>query len=210
VDSFSERLQRVNRGVETFFSKDCKELLEDLKRVYVFVPTDKTPQTIAMICKRKYLLALDQHTAKHFITSTEEELQDAIGKVTEAAQKLHRRILTTTPPYAYLSPKLHKDGEHWRLICGARGKGAAHLTKPLQEVAQVLGFVQDAVIDRANKLFAQDGVMRSMLLTKTGEVIPLVKSWNTLSMKVPPRTCRDFSTMYRVFWSIKYMITLKK
>jgi hypothetical protein len=165
INGILEHVKLRLQEVETFPTLSNMlngKVVEDLKKHFVFCPVDKTPQTMAMVCKTLYREALNERLTGYEASSME-ELQAAI-------QKFHKRRGTPGVSYLYLMPKFTKGKEAWREVAGHRGTNGNFMNPIGQRCAHLAQAIIDTLKAQARGLKLQDGVERMMCATSVKEV----------------------------------------
>ena len=109
---------------------DVKACLSDLHNKYVFVPADKAPNNIIIICKRYYIetlikeLGLDNcstPTRNSTYTSCQMSSDDIVNTHDTFMKPLGIELSDDDKrlPYLYWTPKLHKSPVKHRFIAGS-------------------------------------------------------------------------------------------
>ena len=109
---------------------DVKACLSDLHNKYVFVPADKAPNNIIIICKRYYIetlikdLGLDNcstPTGSSTYTSCQMSSEDIINTHDTFMKSLGIELSDNDMilPYLYWTPRLHKSPVKHRFIVGS-------------------------------------------------------------------------------------------
>ena len=109
---------------------DVKAYLSDLHNKYVFVPADKAPNNIIIICKWYYIetlikeLALDNcstTTGNSTYTSCQMLSEDIVNTHDTFMRSLGIELSDDDKrlPYLYWAPKLHKSPVKYRFIAGS-------------------------------------------------------------------------------------------
>lgn len=101
-------------------------LIKKLQQHYVFVPTDKSPQTITAICKKHYLQRVIEAQRKNTEISVDEK-DEMKSRIATAKQSIFGSNAddNDNEPYLYLSPKMHKPAnqDKYRDIVGSTTEG---------------------------------------------------------------------------------------
>ena len=168
-----------------------KELVESLQAHWVFVPMDKTPQTISMVCSKFYRHVVHERIyGPGFIEASEEQLNETI-------RAFERDPNSAIVSYLYTQPKFHKaDKEAWREVVGSKGGDGNFAAEETRLLADALGAVIDANRRLADDLFQLDGVQRCMLITQTNEAGYFYKSKKGEFTNFMRFVKTDFSDMY--------------
>ena len=109
---------------------DVKACLSDLHSKYVFVPADKAPNSIIIICKRYYIetlikeLGLDNcstPTGNSTYTSCQMSSEDIVSTHDTFMKSLGIELSDDNKrlPYQYWTPTLHKSPVKHRFIAGS-------------------------------------------------------------------------------------------
>ena len=109
---------------------DVKACLSDLRNKYVFVPADKAPNNIIIICKAYYIetlikeLGLDNcftPTGNSTYTSCQMSSEDIVNTHDTFMKSLGIELCEEDKrlPYLYWTPKLHKSPVKHRFIAGS-------------------------------------------------------------------------------------------
>ena len=128
---------------------DVKACLSDLHRKYVFVPADKAPNIIIIICKRYYIetlikeLGLDNcstptgnltytscQMSSEGIVSTHDTFMMSLGIELSDDDKIL--------PHLYWTPKLHKSPVKHRFIAGSSKCATKQLSSLLTKILTVI------------------------------------------------------------------------
>ena len=128
---------------------DVKACLSDLHRKYVFLPADKAPNNVIIICKRYYIetlieeLALDNcstpagnltytscQMSSEGIVSSHDTFMESLGiELSDDDKRL---------PYLYWTPKLHKSPVKYRFIAGSSKCATKQLSSLLTKILTVI------------------------------------------------------------------------
>ena len=130
-----ERISRLKRNFKQPTGKvlqnvDVKACLSDLHNKYVFVPADKAPNNIIIICKSYYIetllkeLGLDNcstPTGNSTYTSCQMSSEDIVNTHDTFMKSLGIELSEEDKrlPYLYWIPKLHKSPVKHRFIAGS-------------------------------------------------------------------------------------------
>ena len=124
---------------------DVKACLSDLHNKYVFVPADKAPNNIIIICKRYYIetlikeLGLDNcstPTGNSTYTSCQMSSEDIINIHDTIMKSLGIELSEEDKrlPYLYWTPKLHKYPGKQRFIAGSSKCTTKQLSRLLTKI----------------------------------------------------------------------------
>jgi len=121
---FKKRYEAAGPGSPAV-KPDFVNALTGLQRVLVFCPTDKSPQSVACVCRKLYqVVTLEALHSSAFEPLSAEQAADVITRVQAKVESLRRKKLDGLP-YTYVIPKFHKNmKEGWRVLSGSRGRGA--------------------------------------------------------------------------------------
>ena len=128
---------------------DVKACLSDLHNKYVFVPADKAPNNILIICKRYYIetlikeLGLDNcstPTGNSTYTSCQMSSEDIVNTHDTFMKSLGIELSDDDKrlPYLYWSPKLHKSPVKHRFIAGSSKCTTKQLSSLLTKILTVI------------------------------------------------------------------------
>lgn len=109
----------------------AKDAFDAVKERFAIVPTDKTPQTLTIVCKRFYSTLVDKHlNAAYYEPADEEALAEAMATFKEASPgKQTNRVAQ----YVYLTMKMHKDDQanpHKAYVRMVAGTSSGHPKNP--------------------------------------------------------------------------------
>ena len=145
-----ERISKVKQNFKHPTGKvlqnaNVKACLSDLHNKYVFVPADKAPNNIIIICKRYYYidtlikeLGLDNcstPTGNSTYTSCQMSLEDIVNTHDTFMKSLRIELSDYDKrlPYLYWTPKLHKSPVKHRFIAGSSKCTTKELSSLLKE-----------------------------------------------------------------------------
>ena len=128
---------------------DVKACLSDLHNKYVFVPADKAPNNIIIICKRYYIetlikeLGLDNcstPTGNSTYTSCQMSSEDIVNTHDTSMKSLGIELSDDDKrlPYLYWTPKLHKSPVKHRFIAGSSKCTTKQLSSLLTKILTVI------------------------------------------------------------------------
>ena len=128
---------------------DVKACLSDLHNKYVFVPADKAPNNIIIICKRYYIetlikeLGLDNCstlTRNSTYTSCQMSSEDIVNTHDTFMKSLGIELSDDDKrlPYLYWTPKLHKSPVKHRFIAGSSKCTTKQLSSLLTKILTVI------------------------------------------------------------------------
>ena len=128
---------------------DVKACLSDLHNKYVFVPADKAPNNIIIICKRYYIetlikeLGLDNcstPTGNSTYTSFQMSSKDIVNTHDTFMKSLGIELSDDDKrlPYLYWTPKLHKSPVKHRFIAGSSKCTTKQLSSLLTKILTVI------------------------------------------------------------------------
>ena len=128
---------------------DVKACLSDLHNKYVFVPADKAPNNIIIICKRYYIetlikeLGLDNcstPTGNSTYTSCQMSSEDIVNTHDTFMKSLGIELSDDDKrlPYLYWTPKLHKSPVKHRFIVGSSKCTTKQLSSLLTKILTVI------------------------------------------------------------------------
>ena len=128
---------------------DVKACLSDLHNKYVFVPADKAPNNIIIICKRYYIetlikeLGLDNCSTPAGIstcTSCQMSSEDIVNTHDTFMKFLGIELSDDDKrlPYLYWTPKLHKSPVKHRFIAGSSKCTSKQLSSLLTKILTVI------------------------------------------------------------------------
>ena len=135
--------------VVTLQNVDVKSCLSDLHNKHVFVPADKTPNNIIIICERYYIetlikeLGLDNcstPTGNSTHTSCQMSSEDIVNTHDTFMKSLGIELSNNDKrlPYLYWTPKLHKSPVKHRFIASSSNCTAKQLSSLLTEILTVI------------------------------------------------------------------------
>ena len=130
-------------------SVDMKACLSDLHNKYVFVPADKAPNNIIIICKRYYIetllkeLGLDNcstPTGNSTYTSYQMSSEDIVNAHDTFMKSLGIELSDDDKrlPYLYWTPKLHKSPVKHRFIAGSSKCTTKQLSSLLTKILTII------------------------------------------------------------------------
>ena len=130
-----ERISKIKQNFKQPTGKvlqnvDVKACLSDLHKKYVFVPADKAPNSIIIICKRYYIetlikeLRLDNcstPTGNSTYTSCQMSSEDIVNTHDTFLKSLGIELSDDDKrlPYLYWTSKLHKSPVKHRFVAGS-------------------------------------------------------------------------------------------
>ena len=128
---------------------DMKACLSDLHNKYVFVPADKAPNNIIIICKRYYIetlikeLGLDNcstPTGNSTYTSCQMSSEDIVNTHDTFMKSLGIELSDDDKrlPFLYWTPKLHKSPVKHRFIAGSSKCTTKQLSSLLTKILTVI------------------------------------------------------------------------
>ena len=128
---------------------DIKARLFDAHNKYVFVPADKAPNNIIIICKRYYIeslieeLALDNcstSTGNSTYTSCQMSFEDIVNTHDTFMKSLGIELFGDDKrlPYLYWTPNLHKSPVKHRFIAGSSKCTTKQLSSLLTKILTVM------------------------------------------------------------------------
>ena len=128
---------------------DVKACLSDLHSKYVFVPADKAPNNVIIICKRYYIetlikkLGLDNcstPTGNSTYTSCQMSSEDIVNTHDTFMKSLGIELSDDDKklPYLYWTPKLHKSPVKYRFIAGSSKCTTKELSSLLTKILTVI------------------------------------------------------------------------
>ena len=128
---------------------DVKACLSDLHNKYVFVPAEKAPNNIIIICKRYYIetlikeLGLDNcftPTGNSTYTSCQMSSEDIVNTHDTFMKSLGIELSDNDKrlPYLYWNPKLHKSPVKHRFIAGSSKCTTKQLSSLLTKILTVI------------------------------------------------------------------------
>ena len=149
-----ERISKLKQNLKQPTGKvlqnaDVKACLSDLHNKYVFVPADKAPNNIIIICKRYYIktlieeLGLDNSstpTGNSTYTSCQMSFEDIVS-THDTFIKSHAIGLSDDDkrlPYLYWTPRLHKSPVKHRFITGSSKCTTKELSSLLTKILTVI------------------------------------------------------------------------
>ena len=128
---------------------DAKACLSDPHSKYVFVPADKAPNNVIIICKRYYIetlikeLGLDNcstPTGNSTYTSCQMSFEDIVNTHDTFMKSLGTELSDDDKklPYLYWTPKLHKSPVKHRFIAGSNKCTTKELSSLLTQILTVI------------------------------------------------------------------------
>ena len=148
-----ERISKINQNFKQPTSKvlqnvDEKACISDLHNKYVFVPADKAPNNIIIICKRYYIetlikeLGLDNcstPTGNSTYTSCQMSSEDIVNTQDTFMKSLGIELSDDDKrlPYLNWTPKLHKSPVKHRFIAGSSKCTTKRLSSLLTKILTV-------------------------------------------------------------------------
>ena len=149
-----ERISKLKQNLKQPTGKvlqnvDAKACLSDLHDKYVFVPADKAPNNIIIICKRYYIetlikeLRLDNcstPTANLTYTSCQKSSEDIVNTHDTFMKSLGIELSEEDKrlPHLYWTPKLHKSPVKHRFIAGSSKCTTKELSSLLTKILTVI------------------------------------------------------------------------
>jgi hypothetical protein len=177
------RLEGVDRSDELGIRhQNGLKAISELQKHFIFCPTDKTSQTIAIVCKNHYYReVIKRLDGPGFAVAYESDLISAKQclALSNSVEGRDGQAATTNVPYFYIVPKFHKKEEAYRPICGSKS-GGNYSTKSAKMLANLLLGVQDSFFVMAMERQREDGVHRVMLVPNIKDVLALVRDWQSL------------------------------
>ena len=128
---------------------NIKACLSDLHNKYVFVPADKVPNNILIICKRYYIATLIKElvlddcstpTGNSTYTSCQMSSEDTVNTHDTFMKSLGIELSEEDKrlPYLYWTPKLHKSPMKHRFIAGSSKCTRKQLSSLLTKILTVI------------------------------------------------------------------------
>ena len=128
---------------------DVKTCLSDFHNKYVFVPADKAPNNIMIICKRYYIEILIKEfgldncsapTGNSTYTSCQMSSEDTVNTYDTFMKSLGIELSEEDKrlPYLYWTPKLHKFPMKHRFIAGSSKCTTKQLSSLLTKILTVI------------------------------------------------------------------------
>ena len=138
---------------------DVKACLSDLHNKYVFVPADKAPNNIIIICKMYYIetlikeLVLDNcstPTGNSTYTSCQMSSEDIVNTHDTFMKSLGIELShdDTRLPYLYWTPKLHKSPVKHHFIAGSNKCSTEQLSSLLTKMLTVIKTVLSSLLTK--------------------------------------------------------------
>jgi hypothetical protein len=197
--------KRRKRRRKIIISGTMKSYLQSLQKKYVFVPTDKAGNNIAVVCKKFYIERSMQELSI-FKDSKIDELDSATYKMINKDSKFiitrHCRYMKTrfaindVPeklPFLYWIPKMHKKPYSKQRYIAA---SACCSTKPISAIlTKVLKVIEKQHRFDAKKYHTYHGVDPMWIIHNSTAVHEMVASFNRQKKCVRIDTY-DFSTLY--------------
>ena len=153
-DLISPRISKLKQNFKQATGKvlqnvDVKACLSDLHNKYVFVPADKAPNNIIIICKRYYIetlikeLGLDNcstPTGNSAHTSCQMSSEDIVNTHDTFMKSLGIELSDDDKrlPYLYWTPKLHEPPVKHRFIAGSSKCTTKQLSSLLTKILTVM------------------------------------------------------------------------
>ena len=181
----AQKKEEDTRTIQPFW-----KAVKHLQTNFVFCGCDKSPQTVACVCKKYYKQELQKKLeSQAYAPASEDDVLKA------AAMKSEERDLDKlNVPYLYILPKFHKGRPAWREIRSTRGK--RNFTSATgRKVEGLLAAMQDVMCRESDRLEELDGVHRVLFLTETREAAVYLKE-NRLLAKGKKLVKTDFATLY--------------
>ena len=136
---------------------DVKACLSDLHNKYVFVPADKAPNNIIIICKRYYIetlieeLGLDNSsttTGNSTYTPCQMSSEDIVNTHDTFMKSFGIELSDDDKrlPYLYWTPKLHKSPVKHRFIAGSSKCTTKQLSSLLTKILTVINMGRSIII----------------------------------------------------------------
>ena len=137
---------------------DVKECLSDLHNKYVFVPADKAPNKIIIICKKYYIgtlikeLGLDNCSTpigNSAYTSCQMSSEDIVNTHDTFMKSLCIELSEEDKrlPYIYWTPKLHKSPVKHRFIAGSSKCTTKQLSSLLAKILTVINTGLENIVE---------------------------------------------------------------
>ena len=128
---------------------DVKACLSDLHNKHVFVPADKAPNNIIIICKRYYIETLNKELAlDNCSTPTGNSAHTSCQMSSKDIVNTHDTFMKSPGielsddekrlPYLYWTPKLHKSPVKHRFIAGSSNCTTKQLSSLLTKILPVI------------------------------------------------------------------------
>lgn len=183
--------------VQRLFDAD---VVSRLQRKFVFVPVDKSPQTVGIVCKHYYQQQVEVALGStQFAIATAEELDMAMQRFGRGDTRPVQQV-----PYVYISPKFHKNEPAWRTMSGTRRGGTTgrrpknFATKTATKLSLLLSAIIDGFRAKARALEDKHGVSRCLMIGETTEVTAIVRGWELPECLKGKRKLvkTDFSAMF--------------
>ena len=179
--------------------KTLMPTIAKLHRHFIFVPTDKSPQTVAVICRSHYSEILLEGL-ENYNDVPENKARTALRKVCGNDERLRDAF-----PYFYLMPKFHKP-QPWKFrdVVGTtsnrapvarHGRPVNYTTKLARQVNDVLHGIMDVMLYQSDAVYQESGIRKTCLITRTTDFdVKVQQSASLLKGKLLRKT--DFSTLY--------------
>ena len=202
IDKIKKR-KRFFRNMRLTIPK-IKEVLSALHEKFVLVPTDKAGNTIAVVCKKFYIIQSMKELGI-FGNSVADENSCTYIEVDGPIQRIIKRHVKYTKtklkcdsipdklPYLYWIPKIHKKPVTKQRYIAASG---FCMTKPIsQMLTKVLKRIDNTIKFYSKSFFFQYGINPYWIIKNSSEVFKCVAQYNTKGNCRNIRTY-DFSTLY--------------
>jgi hypothetical protein len=197
----------------TTYTRHIHRLVRSLQKDFVFTFVDKGANNFAIMCKKHYLLTLQQELATPTYTITPDTTLAITARHQQWLQErnLHQPMAKQTNPdeepeplplpYLYASVKFHKDPPSVRFIAGARGSSLEVLSLWLTSAYRMLLPEADSLWSHT---YARAGVTceSSWILIRSDDFLPIVHDLNASIPRSSRSTANirlqtfDFSTLY--------------
>ena len=216
-DFYNKVLEDINSSIEKikkrkrFFRKmrltmpNVKETLKTLHEKFVFVPTDKAGNNIAVICKTFYITqsmkelgCFGNGNTLDVKNRTYKEIKDPVKKIIDrhikyGTCKLKCDSIPDSLPYLYWIPKMHKKPITKQRYIAASGSCT---TKPIsQMLTKVLSLIDKNLKIYSSRIFRKCGVNPYWIISNSTEVFKCASKYNQKLNCKNMRTY-DFSTLY--------------
>ena len=152
----SRDIDRINTSGYFHLQHSDIGLIKTLQEHFVFVPADKSPQTILVVCKHLYMNSVRKEVAKA-TPLQQEEVENRNTRVAEMTKNiLEEGKINHNKPYPYTMPKAHKGFEAYRQVIGSSEEG--NILTPISEVlSKVLRNVMFTLRDESHENLKKKG-----------------------------------------------------
>jgi hypothetical protein len=206
VSKAVKRLSKKRKKTKkmTLKSPSISKILKDLQKEFVFVPTDKASNNIAVVCKKFYVEKSMQELDIFLLSSKKKEADKTyVPVVKESLSSLlsrHKRFMKANSieeadylPFLYWIPKMHKKPYSKQRYIAASARCS---TKPLSAIlTKCLKVIERQHRFIGKRYFTNHGINPMWIIDNSTAVHSMIADLNRKKQVRNIRTY-DFSTLY--------------